>query len=171
MTRAEAWCAARIFEERGPPLAAREGAPRDQVYNPEGYRLAGVPSLFFSGNSVMKSMLVIDGSETIAMLFAGIFEKRGWDVAACGDRDSAIARLAGNKRYDAVLLNYRVPGTTGVQLARLIRSLEHRRMTAVVMVTGSEEIMEEALAAGVDRVLLKPINPNMLVWAVDRLLI
>lgn len=119
----------------------------------------------------MKSMLVIDGSETIAMLFAGIFEKRGWDVAACGDRDSAIARLAGNKRYDAVLLNYRVPGTTGVQLARLIRSLEHRRMTAVVMVTGSEEIMEEALAAGVDRVLLKPINPNMLVWAVDRLLI
>lgn len=158
----------------GPPLGVREGAPRDEVYNPEGYRLAGVPSLFFflfRKNSVMKSMLVINGSETIAKLFAGIFEKRGWDVAACGDRDSAIARLAGNKRYDAVLLNYRVPGTTGLQLARLIRSLEHRRMTAVVMVTGKEEITEEALAAGVDRVLLKPINPNMLVWAVDKLII
>jgi CheY-like chemotaxis protein len=31
------------------------------------------------------------------------------------------------------------------------------------------EITEEALAAGADEVLLKPINPNALVWVVDKL--
>lgn len=117
----------------------------------------------------MKSMLVIDGSESIANLFAGIFERRGWDVAICGDRDSAIERLARNKPYDVILLSYRVPGTTGIQLVRLIRSFEHRRMTGVVMLTASAEITEEALTAGADEVLLKPINPNTLVWVVEKL--
>ncbi|HXI90102.1 MAG TPA: response regulator [Blastocatellia bacterium] len=117
----------------------------------------------------MKSMLVIDSSESIADLFAEIFEKRGWDVATCGDRDSAMDRLARNKPYDVILLSYRVPGTTGVQLVRLIRSFEHRRMTSVVMLTASSEITQEAFAAGADEVLLKPINPNTLVWVVDKL--
>ena len=82
----------------------------------------------------MKSMLVLDGSEIFSRLFAEIFEKRGWNVAICGDRESAIERLSEDEHYDAILLGYQVPGTTGVQLVRLIRSLEHRKMTAVVMI-------------------------------------
>lgn len=117
----------------------------------------------------MKSMLVIDRSASIAALFAGIFERRGWTVDTCCDLDSAIARVAGNKSYDAVLLSYRLPGTTGVQLVRLIRSFEHRRMTAVVMVTRCDNVSDEALAAGADDVLLKPINPNALIWVVENL--
>jgi len=42
-------------------------------------------------------------------------------------------------------------------------------MTGVVMLTASSEITEEAFAAGADEVLLKPINPNTLVWLVDKL--
>ena len=114
-------------------------------------------------------MLVIDRSASIARLFADIFERRCWTVDTCGDRDSAIARVAGNKSYDAILLSHRVPGTTGVQLVRLIRSFEHRRMTAIVMVTSSGDVSEEALAAGADEVLLKPVNPNALIWVVDKL--
>lgn len=113
-------------------------------------------------------MLIIDGSETVAKLFAEIFEKRGWNVTTCGDRDAAIERLAGNKPYDVILLSYLVPGTNGVQLVRFLRTLDHRRMTAVVMVTGGGEVTEEALAAGADEVLLRPVNPNALVWAVDK---
>ncbi|HWO00199.1 MAG TPA: response regulator [Blastocatellia bacterium] len=116
----------------------------------------------------MKSLLLIDGSEIITKLFAEFFERRGFTVVTCGNREGAIERLSGDEHYDAIVLSNRVPGTTGVELVRLIRSLEHRKMTAVVMVTGSGEIMEEALAAGADEVLLKPINPHALVWAVDK---
>jgi CheY-like chemotaxis protein len=55
----------------------------------------------------------------------------------------AMNRLAGNERYDVVLLGYRVPGTNGVQLVRFIRALEQRKTTAVVMVTGSAEVADE----------------------------
>jgi len=116
----------------------------------------------------MKSMLIIDGSVTIARLFAEIFERRGWTVATCGDRDGAMGRLAGSDPYDVVLLSYHVPGTDGVALVRFIRALDHRLRTAVVMVTGDGEVTDQARAAGADDVLLKPINPNALVCAVDK---
>jgi CheY-like chemotaxis protein len=116
----------------------------------------------------MKSMLVIDGSEIFSRLFAEIFEKVGWSVGICGHRECAIEQLAGGEHYDAILLGYKVHGTTGLQLVRLIRSLEHRKMTAVVMLTDNGDVTEEALAAGADEVLLKPINPPALVWVVDK---
>ena len=78
-------------------------------------------------------------------------------------------RLVGNERYDVVILGYRVPGTNGLQLVRFIRALEHRKTLAIVMVTSSAEVTDEALAAGADDVLPKPINPSALVWAVDKL--
>ena len=37
-----------------------------------------------------------------------------------------------------------------------------------MMVTGNSDVIEEAKAAGVDEVLLKPVNTNALVWAVDK---
>ncbi len=113
-------------------------------------------------------MLVVDGSEIFSRLFTEIFEDRGWNVCVCGNRECAVERLAGGEHYDAVLLGYHVPGTTGVQLVRLIRSFEHRKTTAVVLVTDSSEVTEEAVAAGADEVLLKPINPHALVWVVDK---
>jgi CheY-like chemotaxis protein len=117
----------------------------------------------------MKSMLIIDGSVTVAKLFAQIFQDRGWSVSTCNDADCAMERLAGSAPYDLVLLSYRVPGTDGVKLVRFIRALEHRMTAAVVMVTGTGAVTEQARAAGADDVLLKPVNPNALVCAVEEL--
>ena len=116
----------------------------------------------------MKSILVIDGSEIFSTLFTEIFENRGWSVCVCSDRECAVERIAGPDTYDAVLLGYHVPGTTGVQLVRLIRSFEHRMMAALVVLTDSGEITEDALAAGADEVVLKPLNPHALVLVVEK---
>jgi CheY-like chemotaxis protein len=72
----------------------------------------------------MKSMLIIDGSVTVATLFAQIFRKRGWSVSTCNDANCAMERLVGSTPYDLVLLSYRVRGTDGVKLVRFIRELE-----------------------------------------------
>jgi DNA-binding response OmpR family regulator len=115
----------------------------------------------------MKSMLIIDGSRILAPLFADLFERRGWNVDTCGDRQCAIHRLAGDWPYDSILVE-RVSGTDEVHLVGLIRGFEHRKTTAVVVITERREAREEVLAAGADEVLLKPVNPNALVWAVDK---
>ena len=116
----------------------------------------------------MKSMLIIDGSEIIATLFAEMFQKRGWYVAACSNGECAMDRLVRKEHYDVVILGHHVPGIDGLQLVRFIRALEHRRTTAVIMVTESAEITDQAIAAGVDEVLPKPINAYALVCAVDK---
>jgi CheY-like chemotaxis protein len=116
----------------------------------------------------MKSMLIIEGSTIVARLFAEMFERRGWNVDVCNDRASAFERLGEDARYDAILVSHCVPGTNGLQLIALIRALEHLRTTAVVMVTGTRDVKEDALAAGADAVLSKPVNPMALVWMVEK---
>lgn len=116
----------------------------------------------------MKSMLIIEGSTIVARLFAEMFERRGWEVVVCDDRASAFDRLGGGALYDAILVSQTVPGTNGLQLIGLIRALEHLRTAAVVMITGAKEVKEDALAAGADAVLSKPVNPNALIWIVEK---
>ena len=116
----------------------------------------------------MKSMLIIDGSTIVASLFAEVFERRGWKVVVCNDRASTFERLGEDAHYDAILVSHCVPGTDGLQLIGLIRALEHLRTTAVVMVTGTGDVKEDALAAGADAVLSKPVNPMALIWIVEK---
>ena len=153
-------------------IAAKEGARCGEVYTQEGRTVSRSLSFFALMSllfSPMKSMLVIDGSARLARLFAEVFEKRGWNVSTCGDRRSSMELLAGDELYDAILLSEHVPGATGIQLLSMIRSFDHRRITAVILLAGSDEVIDEALAAGADEVLLRPINPNALVWVVDKL--
>ncbi len=79
-----------------------------------------------------------------------------------------MRQVAGSEPYDLILLSYQLAGINGVQLSRFIRSLEHRMTTAIVMLTSSGEITDEAKAAGVDEVLDKPVNGTTLIWAVNR---
>lgn len=112
-------------------------------------------------------MLVID-SPTLAKLFATVFEKLGWTVAVCNNRESAMSRIAGSEPYNLILFSYHLTGIDGVQLSRFIRSLEHRMTTAIVMLTSSGEITDEGRATGVDEVLIKPVNVSTLIWAVNK---
>jgi len=117
---------------------------------------------------LMKSMLIIDTSELIGRLFADIFVSRGWEVTLCADQRSALSRLAGHEPCDAVVLGYHLPAGNGAGLVRFIRSLEHRRTAAVVLVAPDDDSKEAGLAAGADEALIKPVNPNALIWAVDK---
>jgi DNA-binding response OmpR family regulator len=116
----------------------------------------------------MKSILILEDSNAVAESLAGDFGKRGWNVTSCGDRDRAMGQLAGSDPYTVILLGYSVPGGNGVPLVKFTRGLDHRRMTAIVMVTDSSEVIEEALSAGADEVLLEPIDPAALVSVVDK---
>src|SRR4029079_9059832 len=111
----------------GSPLAARGFASRLRLTPRKSETARRSLSFFQQAISTMRSMLVIDRSEILTKVFGEVFKKRGWEVESCNDRDSAIRRLSGSKRYDAVLLSYRVPGTNGMELVGFIRALEHRR--------------------------------------------
>src|SRR5438128_12075155 len=106
----------------------------------------------------MKSMLIIDRSKSTTILFADLFERHGWNVAICGDRQCAIERLTGDLPYDSILVG-RVSGTDEVQLVGLMRGVAHRKTAAVVVIAERNEVREEILAAGADELLPKAGQP------------
>jgi CheY-like chemotaxis protein len=115
----------------------------------------------------MKTILIIDGSEIITTLFSELFESRGWSVDVSFDRQCALERLTGDWPYDAIIAG-RVRETSEVELVGMIRGFEQRRTAAVVVIIEQAAAVDEALSAGADEVLLKPVDSHSLLWAVNR---
>ena len=66
--------------------------------------------------------------------------------------------------YDVVYLDWRMPGMDGMETARRIRSLGLPTTPMFLMVTayGREEVLKEAEGAGIQNVLVKPVNASIL---------
>ena len=118
----------------------------------------------------MKSILIAEGDERVAELFAYIFAGDGWTVATFRDGQPAAVALGDAAWFDAVLVSNRLRDMGGVELITLIRALDHRRGVPIVMVTGSTEvaIVAAALARGADDVLFKPVDVATLVDTVNK---
>jgi DNA-binding response OmpR family regulator len=120
----------------------------------------------------MRSILIADGNESVAEMFAYVFARHNWKVIRYSDGKLAGEELSGRAHYDAVLVSYRFDGMDGVELIKLIRALDHRNNMPIVMVTGTVEldVVAAALAAGADDVLYKPIDVAVLVATVNKCL-
>lgn len=113
------------------------------------------------------SVLVIEGDATVARLFAEVFSQQGWDVYTPRDGKSVAVELFGDRHFDIITVSYYFPATNGVEIIRLIREIEHRKDTPVLMVTGGPAT-DEALEAGANEVLSKPFDPRHLIAAVRK---
>jgi two-component system response regulator AtoC len=118
----------------------------------------------------MKSILIADGDERVAHMFAEVFASRDWGVTWYSDGHRTGEDLGGSAHYDAVLVGYRFEGMDGVELITRIRALAHRQDVAIVMVTGTVEcaVLADALAAGADDVLYKPTDVAIVVATVTK---
>jgi DNA-binding response OmpR family regulator len=116
--------------------------------------------------SMSLSVLVIEGDPAVAEFFLRVLAQQGWDVCVPRNEDGLVYSLFGDRHFDLITVSYRFPNTNGVAIVRLIREFEGRKMTPVLLVTGSPDVTQEALAAGANEVLYKPIGPHRLVGAV-----
>ena len=118
----------------------------------------------------MKAILIAEGYDDVADLFACLFARDGWTVTTYQDGRRAADTLKGSAHYDAVLVSTRLQGLNGVDLITQIRALDHRTHMPIVMVTGTVDvtIAASALAAGADGVLYKPADVDILVATVNK---
>ena len=118
----------------------------------------------------MKSILIAEGDELVAELFAYLFAREGWTVTLYRDGQRAADALGASASYDAVLVSNRLRDMGGVALIARIRAIDHRKDVPIVMVTGTLEVavVAGALAAGADDVLYKPVDVTILVVTVNK---
>lgn len=84
-------------------------------------------------------------------------------VAECADGTDALAAL-NRHQPEALFLDIRMPGTSGMDVARAASGRAH-----VVLMTAYEEYAVRAFEAGAVDYLLKPVVPERLAAAIDRL--
>lgn len=108
-------------------------------------------------------IMVVEDDPVILELLRDILTFQGFEVIACGESEAAPAFIA-RESLDAIFLDQRMPGLSGLELCHAVRKSALNRRTPVVMITGSQDrkLMEVAFSAGVTMFLTKPIDRTRL---------
>ena len=121
--------------------------------------------------SAPATVLVVDDQPQNIRLLDAILSPRGYDVRAAASGEEALAALDGaDADIDLVLLDIVMPGMDGYEVCRRIRERTETAYLPVVMVTASgNEQKIQALEAGADDFLTKPIDRSELLARVASL--
>lgn len=103
-----------------------------------------------------KVLLVDDDHDTCANL-SDILSDFGYDVDVAYRGDDALDLLKQN-HYRLVLLDYKLPCMTGVQLFERMREIQQNVEGVLVTGYASHETARQALSAGLREVVHKPVD-------------
>lgn len=111
----------------------------------------------------MKLCLIVDDSEIIRKYARLIFESMDYRVIEAENPERAIDRLA-NEAPHIILVDWQIPGFSPNEFISKVRHMELGRRPYIIFLATEndpEELMR-AQRAGVDDVLLKPFNREIL---------
>ena len=116
-------------------------------------------------------ILVVEDEESLTLLLRYNLEVAGYAVESVRRGDEAELRLA-EQMPDLVLLDWMLPGLSGVELCRRIRARKETERLPVIMLTarGEEADRVRGLATGADDYVVKPFSVPELVARVGALL-
>jgi len=105
------------------------------------------------------------------MLIRRRLEREGYDLLLADNGDDAL-RMVVHERPDLVVLDWMMPGLTGLEVCVAIRAHNELGTTKVLMLTAraQESDLRAAFDAGVDEYLIKPFRPSELQERVAALL-
>ena len=100
-----------------------------------------------------------------------LLESKGYRVLSAENGERAL-EIAVKDLPDAVLLDLQLPKLDGLSVTRTLRQLPIFKSLPIIMMSGHDPIRyrQEAMDAGCDEYLLKPINFDGLQLLLDRLL-
>ncbi len=119
----------------------------------------------------MARIVVADDDADVRMLVALKLESSGHDVVAVENGAVAVERCQA-VRPDLVVLDLMMPGMSGIEACRAIRSDPLIASTPVILLTARAQTadVDAGLAAGADDYVTKPFSPRELAFRVDSLL-
>jgi len=109
------------------------------------------------------NILVVEDERHIARFLEYVLQKQGFTVESVHDGNDAVQRLQ-NNGYSAVLLDLGLPGRSGLEILRYLRSSGERDTTIVIVLTAksSGDMLQQLLAAGANAHCPKPVAPSTL---------
>lgn len=112
-------------------------------------------------------VMIVEDDRSQAMFAESVLRKAGMDTLAVTEPLETLDRLERFKP-DLVLMDLYMPNITGMELTAIIRERDQFINTPIVFLSGEQDSEKhyEALSAGGDDFLAKPIRPKYLISAV-----
>lgn len=111
-----------------------------------------------------KTILVVDDEAPIRDMLRLALEMADYKVLEAGDAQSAHSLIVDNKP-DMILLDWMLPGTSGIELARRLKREELSHDIPIIMLTAKseEDNKVQGLELGADDYITKPFSPRELI--------
>lgn len=129
------------------------------------------PSRPVAPSSTAPRILVVEDEETLSLLLAYNLEAEGFAVECVERGDEADLRLM-EAPPDLVILDWMLPGVSGLEICRRMRARQSTRGLPVIMLTarGEESERVRGLSTGADDYIVKPFSVPELIARVRALL-
>ncbi|RJX74337.1 phosphate regulon transcriptional regulatory protein PhoB [Vibrio sinensis] len=111
-----------------------------------------------------RRILVVEDEAPIREMLCFVLEQKGYQAVEAEDYDTAVTKLT-EPFPDLVLLDWMLPGGSGINFIKHMKREELTRNIPVVMLTarGEEEDKVRGLEVGADDYITKPFSPKELV--------
>lgn len=118
----------------------------------------------------MKTILIADDDKSFRDLIQITLQTPDIHIFQAADGDEAL-QLARQEHPELIVLDWRMPGKTGLEVAEALRRDPATADIAILMLTamGQEEDRKQGLALGVQGYLIKPFSPLELLKRVQEL--
>lgn len=116
-------------------------------------------------------ILVVEDEEPVRELLIATLEGGGYKVSAAPDAEVA-QHLVGDRTPELVLLDWMLPGMSGLEFTRWLKRDEGYREIPIIMLTarGEENSKVQGLEAGVDDYVTKPFSTRELLARIKAVL-
>lgn len=111
-----------------------------------------------------RKILVVEDETPIREMISFVLDQNGFNAIEACDIEQALAKV--HEPYpDLILLDWMLPGGTGVSLAKKLKQNEYTRNIPIIMLTArsDEDDKVKGFEAGVDDYVTKPFSPKELI--------
>ena len=117
------------------------------------------------------TVLVVEDESDLAIMLRYNLEAEGFAVVTAQSGDEAVEAIS-LRVPDLILLDWMLPGLSGIELCRRWRSRDETSRVPIIMITarGEEEERVRGLATGADDYVVKPFSMPELIARVQALL-
>jgi CheY-like chemotaxis protein len=108
-------------------------------------------------------VLIVDDDQDSREMYTVALSAMGFQPLVAVDAEEALAR-ARECRPDVVVADVKLPGVSGLELTRQLRTDTQTKSAAIILLTGHSfgSVRQQAHDAGCDRFLVKPYLPDAL---------